>query len=218
MKLYGYYRSSASYRIRIILNFKRLDWEYVPVMLNRDEHRQVEFRAINPAAMVPVLSCGEALLAQSPAIAEFLEEQHPEPPLLPPDPLCRAQVREMQHLIGCEIHPLQNLRVLKYLRAEYRQDDAGVGAWCRRWIGEGFAAFEALAEKRTAAGRFAVGDAMTLADVWLIPQVYNANRFSLDLAPYPTIRSIAGHCATLEAVAAADPARQPDAPGSDLRK
>lgn len=214
MKLYGYYRSSASYRIRIVLNFKGLDWEYLPVMLNRDEHSQTEFKQINPMGMVPVLVSGANILAQSPAIAEFLEEQYPSPPLLPADPVRRAEVRAMQSLIGCEIHPLQNLRVLKHLRAAYGQDDEGVAAWCRKWIGEGFTAYERLAADRSDRGHFSVGDALTFADVWLLPQVYNANRFGVDLAPYPTIRAIAEHCGRLEPVAAAHPAKQPDAPAA----
>ncbi len=214
MKLYGYWRSSASYRIRIVLNLKGVDWEYAPVPLDRGEHRQPGFRAINPAALVPVLDLDGERLAQSPAIAEFLEERYPAPALLPAGPLERARVREMQHLIGCDIHPLQNLRVLKYLRAEFGQDDEGVAAWCRHWIGEGFAAFEALAGLHSTGGRFSFGDAFTLADVWLMPQVYNAHRFGLDLAPYPVIRSIADHCGHLAEVAAAHPDRQPDAPAA----
>lgn len=211
MKLYGYWRSSASYRIRIVLNAKGIDWDYVPVLLNRGEQREAGFRALNPAALVPVLECEGERLAQSAAIAEFLEERYPSPALLPSDPLARARVREMQHLVGCDIHPLQNLRVLQYLRAEYGQDDDGVAAWCRRWIGDGFAVYEILAAQRTGDGRYSVGDALTMADVWLVPQVYNAERFGLDLAPYPTLRSIAEHCAALEPVAAAHPSRQPDA-------
>ena len=214
MKLYGYWRSSASYRIRIVLNLKGVAWEYVPVPLDRGAHRQLGFRAVNPAALVPVLEAGSDRLAQSPAIAEFLEERHPSPPLLPADPLARARVRELQHLVGCDIHPLQNLRVLKYLRAELGQDDAGVAAWCRRWIGDGLAAYETLAEDRSADGRYSVGDALTLADAWLVPQVYNAERFEVDLAPYPVVRSIAEHRLALTAVAAAHPSRQPDAPES----
>lgn len=214
MKLYGYWRSSASYRIRIALNLKGVDWEYVPVPLDRGEHRQPGFRAVNPAALVPVLEVDGQRLAQSPAIAEFLEERYPSPPLLPADPLARARVRELQHLIGCDIHPLQNLRVLKYLRAELGQDDAAVAAWCRRWIADGFAAYEALAAQRSADGRYSVGDALTLADVWLVPQVYNAERFEVDLTPYPAIRSVTEHCRTLAAVAAAHPSRQPDAPAA----
>lgn len=214
MKLYGYWRSSASYRIRIVLNLKGVAWDYVPVPLDRGEHRQPGFRAVNPAALVPVLETDGERLAQSPAIAEFLEERYPSPPLLPADPLARARVRELQHLVGCDIHPLQNLRVLKYLRAELGQDDAAVAAWCRRWIGDGLAAYEALAAQRSADGRYSIGNGLTLADVWLVPQVYNAERFGIELAPYPAIRSIAEHCLALTAFAAAYPSRQPDAPKS----
>ena len=212
MKLYGYYRSSASYRIRIILNVKGLEWDNVPVMLNRDEHLKRQFKAINPTGFVPALDTGTVVLGQSIAIAEYLEETHPAPPLLPADPVHRARVRELQNLIGCDIHPLQNLRVLKYLRAEFGQDDAGTAAWCRNWIGAGFTAFEAMAEQRSDHGRYSVGDTLTLADAWLIPQLYNANRFELDLEPFPTITSIGRHCTTLEPIAAAHPDRQPDAP------
>lgn len=212
MKLYGYYRSSASYRIRIILNFKGLSWDYVPVRLDRGEHREEPFRALNPAGFVPVLEDGSRRLGQSMAIAEFLEERYPVPSLLPSDPVARARVRELQGIIGCEVHPLQNLRILKYLRSEYGEGDDGVTAWCRKWIAEGFEAYEALARMRSADGRYSVGDHLTLADTWLVPQIYNANRFSLDLEPYPTIRSIAEHCTALEPVAAAHPMQQPDAP------
>jgi maleylpyruvate isomerase len=212
MKLYGYYRSSASYRIRIILNVKGIAWENQPVMLNRDEHRAGTFKAINPTGFVPVLDTGEAILAQSAAIAEYLEETVPAPPLLPEHPVLRAQVRELQHLIGCDIHPLQNLRVLKHLRAEFGQDDEGVEKWCRRWIGAGFEAFETIAAKRSASGRYSVGDSLSLADAWLVPQLYNARRFGLDLAPFPTIAGIGEHCRALDPIAAAHPDRQPDAP------
>jgi len=212
MKLYGYYRSSASYRIRIVLNVKALPWENRPVMLNRDEHAEPEFKSISPMGLVPVLDTGDAVLGQSPAIAEYLEEAHPEPALLPTDALHRAKVRELQNLIGCDIHPLQNLRVLKHLRAEFGQDDSGVAAWCRKWIGAGFAAYEALARERTGDGRYSVGNSLTLADVWLVPQLYNADRFELDLTPFPTLVAIGKHCATLPAIVAAHPDRQPDAP------
>lgn len=212
MKLYGYYRSSASYRIRIILHTKGIDWDYRTVLLTEGEQSSEAFKAMNPMGLIPVLDTGEAVLAQSPAIAEFLEEQHPEPALLPPDPLGRARVREMMHTVGCEIHPLQNLGVLKYIKAVYSLDDDDVFAWCRKWIDRGFTAFEALARERSADGQFSFGASLTLADVWLIPQLYNARRFELDLTPYPTIVSIDEHCQTLDEFAAAHPSRQPDAP------
>ncbi len=214
MKLYGYYRSSASYRIRIILNTKGIDWEYRTIQLTKGEQSSEAFNAMNPMGLVPVLDTGEAVLAQSPAIAEFLEEQHPEPALLPPDPLGRARVREMMHTVGCDIHPLQNLRILKHIKAAYSLDDDAVFDWSRKWIGRGFTAFEALARERSADGQFSFGNSLTLADVWLIPQLYNARRFELDLTPYPTITSIDDHCQTLDSVAAAHPSRQPDAPAT----
>ena len=212
MKLYGYYRSSASYRVRIILNFKGRAWDYVPVLLNEAEHHGKAFRSINPMGFVPVLVDGDAKLSQSPAIAEYLEERYPWPALLPADPGPRAEVREVQNLIGCDIHPLQNLRVLQHLKQEYGQDDAATAAWCRHWIGAGFDAIEALAQARSAEGRFCVGDRPSLADVWLVPQLYNARRWEVDLAAWPTLVGIGRHCETLDAFAAAHPARQPDAP------
>ncbi len=214
MKLYSYYRSSASYRIRIILNFKGLPWEYLSVMLNRGEQHAAGYKALNPMGFVPLLAADDGLLTQSPAIAEYLEERFPAPALLPDDALVRAQVREIQSLIGCDIHPLQNLRVLNYLREKLGQDDAGVQAWCRYWIGEGFSAVESLVKKRSTDGRFCIGDALSLADVWLVPQLYNAERFELDLNPFPTIVSIGRHCTSLAVFAAAHPAQQPDAPDS----
>ncbi len=214
MKLYSYYRSSASYRIRIILNFKGLPWEYMAVMLNRGEQKAAGYKALNPMGFVPLLATDDGLLTQSPAIAEYLEERFPSPALLPGDALLRAQVREIQSLIGCDVHPLQNLRVLNYLRDNLGQDDAGVQVWCRHWISEGFRAVESLVKSRSACGQFCIGDALSLADVWLVPQIYNAERFELDLEPFPTIVSIGRHCNSLAAFADAHPAQQPDAPDS----
>ena len=212
MKLYGYYRSSASYRLRIILNSKGLEWDYQTVNLLDGEQKASEFKALNPLGLVPVLDTGEAMLAQSPAIAEYLEEQYPEPALLPPDPTGRARVREMMHSIGCEVHPLQNLSVLMYVKETYSLDDAAVQAWGRKWIDRGFSAFETLARERSSDGQFSYGDSLTLADVWLIPQLFNAHRFEMDLSPYPTLVSVDRHCQALDAVAAAHPSKQPDAP------
>jgi maleylpyruvate isomerase len=211
MKLYGYFRSSASYRIRIILNLKRLEHESIAVMLNRGEQNEAAFRSVNPMGFVPVLDEDGTLIAQSPAIAEYLEEQYSDRPLLPSGALKRARVREMMHTIGCDIHPLQNLRVLKHLRSEFSQNDAGVKSWCQKWMGAGFLAFEKLAAERSSNGSFSFGDQVSLADVWLIPQVYNARRFELDLAPYPTIVSIDEHCQSLAEFATAHPSRQEDA-------
>jgi maleylpyruvate isomerase len=215
MKLYGYYRSSASYRLRILLNIKGLDWDYQPVNLLEGEQRKEEFRAINPLGLVPVLDTGDAALAQSPAIAEYLEEQYPEPALLPGDPVGRAQVREMMHTVGCEVHPLQNYGVLMFIKEAYSLDDAALRDWGRKWIERGFAAFETLARKRSADGKFSCGDRLTLADVWLVPQVLNAGRFEMDLTPYPMIVGIDEYCQTLDAFAAAHPSKQPDAPATE---
>ncbi len=212
MKLYGYYRSSASYRIRIVLNAKGIYWEYVAVRLDKGEQHEPGHADRNPMKLVPVLDIGNALLSQSLAIADYLESQHPEPPLLPGDPVERAQVREMQQIISSEIQPLANQRVLKHLGVSLNMHDNGIREWCQTWIAAGFDAFEKRAAERSADGRFSFGDKLTLADAWLMPQLYNAERFGLDLDPYPTIRSITNHCATIEAVAAAHPAKQPDAP------
>lgn len=214
MKLYGYFRSSASYRIRIILNYKKLDYDSIAVMLNRSEHKGEEFRKVNPQGFVPALDIGTTILAQSAAIAEYLEETYPDPPLLPLDAIERARVREIVGIVGCDIHPIQNLRILRYLRTEFGSDDESVEAWCRRWIGDGFGVIERLAAERSSGGRHLVGDAPSLADVWLIPQVFNARRFGLDLTPYPAIVSIDTHCQAIDAFAKAHPARQADAPGS----
>lgn len=212
MKLYGYYRSSASYRIRIVLNAKGLDWEYVTVRLDKGEQREPGHIARNPMQLVPVLEIGDVKLSQSLAIADYLETRHPQPSLMPADPVKRAQVQEMQHIISSEIQPLGNQRVLQYLSAKLNVTDDEVKKWSQTWMARGFAAFEIRAAERSADGRFSFGDQLTFADVWLIPQLYNAVRFELDLDPYPTISSIAAHCATIEAVAAAHPAKQPDAP------
>ena len=212
MKLYGYYRSSASYRIRIALNVKGIEWEYVSVRLDKGEQRDPEYLAKNPMGFVPLLDLGDAQLVESAAIVEHLELIHPDPPLYPSDPIARGQVREMQHIIGCGVQPLTNLRVLQHLRAEFEQSDEGIDRWCQKWIGRGFEAFEAMASERSTAGRFSYGDSVSYADAWLMPQFYNAERFGLDTSAFPTIESIVRHCSSVEAIAAAHPSRQPDAP------
>lgn len=211
MRLFGYYRSSASYRIRIALNLKQLSWEYLTVLLNRGEQKKVAFTALNPSGLVPVLDSGDGALSQSVAIAEYLEERYPERPLLPPDAAGRARVREMMAIIGCDVHPLQNLRVLNYLRDHFGADEDAVVRWVGRWMAAGFASLETLIERHGGALN-AYGDSPTLADAWLIPQVYNARRYHIDLSPYPRIRAIDAHCLSLEAFANAVPERQPDAP------
>lgn len=212
MKLYGYYRSSASYRVRIVLNAKGVEWDYIPVALDKGEQLESEHVERNPMRLVPVLDTGDTLLAQSVAIVEFLESRYPQPPLLPADDIGKARVRDMVQIIASDIQPIQNLRVLKYIGANYGADNAAVADWACHWIAAGFAAFEARAKEYSQDGRFSFGDSLTLADVFLMPQVYNADRFGLDLAAWPTLGSIVEHCTTIDAVATAHPARQPDSP------
>lgn len=213
MKLYGYYRSSASYRIRIVLHAKKIAFTSVPVELVTGKHREAEFRKINPQGFVPVLRDGDTVIAQSGAIAEYLEDTRGSPALMPAQAESRAQVREIMGIVGSDIHPVQNLRILQYLRNEFDQDDDGIAKWCRHWIGQGFSALETLLADRSD-GRYCIGGALTLADAWLIPQAYNARRFALDLEPYPVIRSIEAHCTALDAFRAAHPDQQVDSPAS----
>lgn len=212
MKLHGYFRSSTSYRTRIALNLKGLDWAHAGVHLVRGEDRSDAYLALNPQGLVPALELdGGGVLTQSLAIIEYLEETHPEPPLLPAEPLARARVRSLSLQIACDIHPLNNLRVLKYLRSEFGQDDEGVNRWYRHWVVEEFNSLEQRLAHDGATGTYCHGDSITLADVCLVPQVYNAERFQVDMAPYPTIARIHAACQQLPAFADAAPENQPDA-------
>lgn len=214
MKLYNFFRSGTSHRLRIVLALKGVEYDYLPVDLRREEHLDEAFRAINPQQLVPALDTGEATLIQSPAIIEWLEERYPEPPLLPADPLDRARVRAMAALVGCDIHPLNNRRVLEYLRKTLGRDEAAVNAWCATWIGAGFAALEDMLAADPARGEFCFGHAPTVADAYLVPQVESARRFGVDLAPYPHILAVDRACAALEPFRRAAPGAQPDAPRS----
>lgn len=213
MKLYNYFRSSASYRVRIALNLKGLAYEYLSVHLTRDGGQQFapEYRGIAPESLVPVLVDGDATLHQSLAIIEYLDETHPDPPLLPRAAAGRAAVRSLALDIACDIAPLGNLRVLKHLAAAYGLQKDGTDAWAAHWIGTGFDALETRLAQSAARGRFCWGDEPTMADVALVPQVFNARRFGVDMARYPTIDGIAARCAELPAFADAAPANQPDA-------
>ena len=211
LKLYGYYRSSASYRVRIALNLKGLDYEAVPVHLRRGAQHEPEYRRLNPQARVPVLAAGEAVLTQSLAIVEYLEETVPEPALLPPDPLGRARVRALAAVIASDIQPLQNMTVLNYLTAELGHDEAAVRRWCRHWIERGLGDFEALLVREAATGAYCHGEVPGLADLALVPQVYNARRFDCDLTACPTLVRIDAACLALPAFEAAAPENQPDA-------
>jgi len=214
MKLYSYFRSSASYRVRIALNLKNLTYDYAPVHLVRDggEHLKPEYRRVNPDAVVPALEIdGLPPLQQSLAIIEYLDETHPQPPLLPAAAGDRAHVRAIALQIACEIHPLDNLRVLRYLKRTLQLDDAAKDAWYRHWIETGFETLEARLAGDPRTGRLCFGDAPTLADLCLIPQIYNANRFDIDTTRYPTLQRINDHALQLDAFARAAPGVQPDA-------
>ncbi len=211
MKLYGFFRSGTSHRLRIALNLKGLSYEQVSISLAKNQHHEIEFKQLNPQGFVPVVDTGQGLLTQSPAILEWLEEQYPTPALLPPDILKRAKVRALAAVIGCDIHPINNKRVLEYLRTNLKQDEAQVLAWCTEWISTGFAALETMLNSDNTRKHFCYGNSVTLADVYLIPQVYSAKRFKVDLAPYPTIVSIYEYCMQLPAFQQADPAQQTDA-------
>lgn len=209
--LYSYFRSSASYRVRIALNLKKLAYEYRAVHLRRGEQAQPAFRAVNPQGLVPTMVVDGLVLTQSMAILDYVEERWPEPALLPADPPGRARVQALAHLVACDVHPLNNLRVLRYLEAELGLGQEARQAWIHRWLREGFDALEALLTPEAGTGRFCHGRAPTLADICLVPQVFNAERFGFDMAPYPRVRAIVAACRALPAFAAADPARQPDA-------
>jgi maleylacetoacetate isomerase len=211
MKLYTFFRSSAAFRVRIALNLKGLQYESAPKHFARNEHRTQEYLALNPQGLIPALAVDGVVLSQSLAIVEYLNDRHPQPPLLPADPLDRARVRSMALAIACEIHPLNNLRVLNYLRSDLKQDDEGVGTWYRHWVSEGFGGLEQQAREFSAGGRYCFGDAVSLADVCLVPQMFNARRFNADLTPFPTLTGISAHLESLPAFAAARPEVQPDA-------
>ena len=211
LSLYTYFRSSASYRVRIALNLKGLPYASKPIHLVRNggEQHSPQFAALNPAQLVPVLQDGETVITQSIAILEYLEDTHPTPALLPTSAADRAHVRAMAQLIACEIHPINNLRVLQYLEHELHHEAPTRNAWYAHWVNQGFDALEHMLSG--SAGQFCHGDQASMADCCLIPQVYNARRFKVSLAPYPTIERIAAHCEALPAFAQAAPEQQADA-------
>jgi maleylacetoacetate isomerase len=210
MKLYGYFRSSAAFRVRIALNLKKLDYENAFIHLRRGDQANPEFLGVNPQGLVPALEVDGQMLTQSLPIIEYLDETHPEPPLLPRDAAGRARVRALAAIVACDIHPLNNLRVLRYLHRPLGHDQSAVETWYNHWIDSGFRALERLlaGDSRTLA--FCHGGQPGLADIALVPQVVNAERYRLDLAPYPTIARIFETCMKLDAFAAAHPERQPD--------
>ena len=213
MKLYTYFRSSAAYRVRIALNLKGLAWEAVPVHLVKDggQHRKPDYLALNPAGLVPALEVDGQVLTQSLAIIEYLDETHPESPLLPADPAGRARVRALAQAIACDIHPINNLRVLQYLKRELGVSEEQKDAWYRHWCELGLAAVEATLAGDARTGRFCHGDGPGLADCCLVPQVFNARRFGAKLDAMPTVLRIVDACEMLDAFRVAAPSAQPDA-------
>ncbi len=214
MKLYSAARSSASFRVRIALNLKGLPFDYVPVDLVHGAQFKDEFRRLNPAELVPVLDHDGAALTQSLAIIEYLEEKFPQPPLLPRKPLDRAYVRSIALAIACEIHPLNNLRVLRYLVKTLGQSDDAKNTWYRHWVEQGLAQIETQLNAQGRCGRFVLGEEVTLADVLIVPQIFNAQRYDCRLDHVPTIMRIFDACMQLPAFADAQPARQPDLPAA----
>ncbi len=216
MKLYTYWRSSCSYRARIALNLKGLEYETVPVNLVKDggEQHGAEYARLNPMQVVPTLEHDGKIITQSLAIIDYLETVRPEPRLVPVEPSRRAHALALTYAIAIDIQPINNLRVLNYLKSRLGADDDSLKAWYHAWVEKGFAAVESLLMASPETAQFCAGDSPTIADVCLVPQVYNAERFACDLGPYTTIRRIAESCRSLEAFAHAAPEGQPDAPGA----
>ena len=207
MKLYTYFRSSAEFRVRIALNLKGMAFESMPVNLLKGEQTSPAYSEINPQQRVPSLALSDAVLIQSPAILEYLDETHPEPPLLPVGAVHRAKVRAVAALVACDIHPLNNSGTLAYLKRELGADKAAADAWYAHWVEKGFDAIEKLLEP----GPYAFGSRVTLADVYLVPQVFNARRYKVPLEPYPRIVAVEAACMAIDAFRDAAPENQPDA-------
>ncbi|HIY72191.1 MAG TPA: maleylacetoacetate isomerase [Candidatus Luteimonas excrementigallinarum] len=214
LTLYSYWRSSAAYRVRIGLNLKGLEYDTAPVHLVRNggEQHAAEYAAANPQKLVPMLKHGDRVLHQSLAILEYLDELWPEPALLPPDARERQRVRALAQLVASDIHPLNNLRVMRFFEHEWNVPQSERDTWMRHWMEEGFRAFEALVAGHPGTGDFCGGDTPSLADCCLVPQLYNARRFGVNLAPYPTLQRIEAACLAHPAFDAARPENQPDAP------
>jgi len=210
MKLYNFFRSGTSHRLRIALNLKGITTDYVAVNLRVDEQQNDDFRVVNPQQLVPALDTGDKVMIQSPAIIEWLEEKYPTPALLPQGADARAHVRALAAIVGCDIHPINNRRILQTLRKTFGANEEAVNAWCDTWISSGFDAYEALIAADPTRGRFSYGDAPGMADVYLIPQVESARRFNVDMNRWPLISAIDKACGELEAFQKAAPMVQPD--------
>jgi len=210
-KLHGYFRSSAAFRVRIALNLKGIPYQTVPHHLRKNEQRAPAYLALNPQGLVPSLEIDGRVLVQSLAIIEYLEETVPSPRLLPEDAGARARVRALAQVVACDIHPIDNLRVLRYLRREMKQDEAAVRAWYNHWIAEGLGALEPMLREEAGTGRFCHGDTPSLADICLFPQVVNSQNFQLDLSPFATVERIYNEALQLPAFERALPQNQSDA-------
>ncbi len=211
MQLYDYYRSSAAYRVRIALNLKNIPYRATAINLRTGDQSGESYRAVNPQGRVPSLDTDGAVLNQSLAIIEYLEETSPEPPLLPSDALGRARVRSIANMVACDIHPIQNLAVLDYLRKAFSTGEPEVAGWAQNWISLGFDAIEVTLAGHPATGRFCHGDTPGLADICIVPQVFNARRFECPLDAYPTLMRVFDECIKIDAFDAAQPSKQPDA-------
>lgn len=211
--LHNYFRSSTSIRVRIALAMKGVDYRYSSYALLKNEHKSEDFLKLNPQGLVPSLETPEGVISQSMAILEYLDEVHPEPALLPSAPMDRARVRSLAQIVAMDIHPVNNLRVLQYLRSEFNADDAAVKQWFQHWACEGFEALEARLSGEQETGRYCHGDSPTLADICLVSQAINNKRFGIETEPYPTIARIVRSCLELPAFVAGLPDQQPDATG-----
>lgn len=213
LKLYSYWRSTAAYRVRTALNIKRLSYSIIPIHLVKDggEQHKPEYAEKNPQELVPLLDDNGKLLSQSMAICEYLEDVYEGPSLLPSEPFLKAKVRSVCQIIACDIHPLDNLRVLQYLKGELQVSDEQKDTWYAHWIIKGFTALEAMLDEYQSQGPFCFGEELTLADVFLVSQMYNARRFNVDLSDFPRLVAIEQHCLTLDAFKDAQPEAQPDA-------
>lgn len=211
MKLYSFFRSGTSHRMRIALNLKGLSYEQASIDLRTEQHLTKDYAAVNPQQLVPALEVDGRVLIQSPAMIEWLDEKYPSPPLLPESAIDRAHVRALAAIVGCDVHPINNRRILEYLRNQFGADTEAINTWCAAWIGAGFDAYEALLAADDRRAGFSFGNAPTIADVYLIPQVESARRFKVDLARWPLIMAVDAHCDALDAFQRAAPLAQPDA-------
>jgi maleylpyruvate isomerase len=211
MQLHNFFRSGTSHRLRIVLNLKGLNYDYVAVDLRKNEHMGAAYKALNPQGLVPALVDGDHVLTQSVAIIEWLEERYPSPALLPTDINDRAHVRALAAIVGCDIHPVNNKRILDTLRTSFGADDAAINQWCSKWISDGFDAYEALLTADTRRAGFSFGSTPSLADAYLIPQIESARRFKVGLARWPLIMAVEANCNVLEAFQRAAPRVQLDA-------